>query len=214
MNRTYQSARGPHGKADRAEDCNALTDIPSVGPALAADLHLIGMTHPSQLLHRNAFALYLELCNVTGQAHAPWVLDCFLAACDFMQGAAAIPWWHYTSIRERRYGAALRTVLGGATFIPSVRKPQNKRPVKNNQIAESVDAPDAQAYPILPGSGPLTFEDAAPFRSMHGYAANRLNGESQYGDEQYRVARLWLSEHLASQHPTSSNLQDKARSGA
>jgi hypothetical protein len=33
------------------------------------------------------------------------VLDTFMAAVDFMNGAAAAPWWAYTAQRKALYGA-------------------------------------------------------------------------------------------------------------
>jgi hypothetical protein len=32
------------------------------------------------------------------------VLDTFMAATDFMRGAAPSPWWHYTARRKAVYG--------------------------------------------------------------------------------------------------------------
>jgi hypothetical protein len=32
------------------------------------------------------------------------VLDTFMAATDFMRGAAPSPWWHYTAQRKLLYG--------------------------------------------------------------------------------------------------------------
>lgn len=102
-------------KARTAADCQMLEQIPNIGPALAEDLRRIGVPHPAQLRNRNAFALYLSLCLHTGQRHDPCVLDAFLAACDFMHGAPAKPWWHYTALRKTRYGLALRNVFATPT---------------------------------------------------------------------------------------------------
>ena len=91
-------------KASRAEDCQVLEDLPNVGPALAGDLRLIGIAHPRQLRGKDAFVLYQTLCAVTGQRHDPCVLDTFMAATDFMGGARAAPWWHYTPQRKAQFG--------------------------------------------------------------------------------------------------------------
>ena len=91
-------------KATCAEDCSVLEQIPNIGPAAAADLRLIGVTDPVLLRGRDAMTLYRDLCRVTGQRHDPCVLDTFMAATDFMDGAAAKPWWAYTAQRKQTFG--------------------------------------------------------------------------------------------------------------
>jgi hypothetical protein len=56
-----------------------LTDLPNIGKAMAADLHLIGIHSPEQLLGRDAFDLYASLCRKTATRHAPCVIDVFLS---------------------------------------------------------------------------------------------------------------------------------------
>ena len=92
-------------KAPSAGDCETLEQLPNVGPALAADLRLIGIQHPKQLAGRDAFVLYQSLCAKTGQRQDPCVLDTFMAVTDFMRGAAPAPWWHYTAQRKALYGS-------------------------------------------------------------------------------------------------------------
>jgi len=91
-------------KAASAAACETLEQLPNIGPALAADLRLIGITHPRELSSKDAFALYQQLCTATGQRHDPCVLDTFMAATDFMRGAPAAPWWHYTAQRKAMFG--------------------------------------------------------------------------------------------------------------
>lgn len=109
--RDSTSALASIRKATRAQDCLMLEQIPNIGAALAADLRRIDVMRPCELIQRDAFALYFALCHRTGVRHAPCVLDAFLAACDFMRGAPPAPWWRYTGLRKRRYGAALSAVL-------------------------------------------------------------------------------------------------------
>ena len=92
------------GKALAAADCATLEQIPNIGPSLAADLRSIGIERPSQLAGQDAYALYRALCERSGQRQDPCVLDTFLAATDFMRGAAPAPWWRYTAERKRVYG--------------------------------------------------------------------------------------------------------------
>jgi hypothetical protein len=93
-----------HPKAASPADCQRLEQLPNVGPALAADLRLIGIGAPEQLRGRDPWVLYQSLCAKTGQRHDPCVLDTFMAVTDFMRGAPPAPWWHYTAQRKQAYG--------------------------------------------------------------------------------------------------------------
>jgi hypothetical protein len=92
-------------KAATAAECEALEQLPNIGPALAADLRSIGIVHPRELARRDAFVLYQALCAETGKRQDPCVLDTFMAAVDFMRGSAPTPWWRYTAQRKALYGA-------------------------------------------------------------------------------------------------------------
>ena len=78
-----------------------LEQLPNVGPAVAADFKLLGVTRPQDLIGRDPYALYDELCRVTKQRHDPCLLDTFIAAVRFMGGEPARPWWAYTAGRKR-----------------------------------------------------------------------------------------------------------------
>lgn len=87
-------------KARHASDVRRFTDIPNVGPATAGDFECLGLRAPAELARCDAFAMYRQLCERTGVRHDPCVIDVFLAAVDFMRGAPARPWWHYTPQRK------------------------------------------------------------------------------------------------------------------
>ena len=91
-------------KAASAAECTALEQLPNIGPALAADLRLIGIQTPAELRGKDPFVLYQKLCAATGQRQDPCVLDTFMAATDFMRGAPAAPWWKYTPQRKALFG--------------------------------------------------------------------------------------------------------------
>lgn len=78
-----------------------LEDIPNIGPAVAADLRQLGITTPDDLPGRDPYALYDDLCQITGQRHDPCLLDTFIAAVRYMEGAPKKPWWKYTPERKR-----------------------------------------------------------------------------------------------------------------
>ena len=94
----------PPRKARHAAECARLEQLPNIGSAIAADLRLLGVHAPADLLQHEPLALYQALSRATGQRQDPCVLDTFMAACDFVRGAAPRPWWSYTAERKRRFG--------------------------------------------------------------------------------------------------------------
>ncbi len=93
-------------KADlnRAE-LTRLEQLPNIGPAIAADLRLLGVARPEDLVGRDPYALYEELGRLTRERHDPCLLDTFIAAVRFMNGGPARPWWKYTAQRKRELAA-------------------------------------------------------------------------------------------------------------
>ena len=82
-----------------------LEDIPNVGPAVAGDLRQLGITSPGELPGRDPYALYDDLCRITGHRHDPCLLDTFIAAVRYMEGAPKRPLWKYTAERKREMAA-------------------------------------------------------------------------------------------------------------
>jgi hypothetical protein len=82
-----------------------LQEIRNVGPSIAADLRQLGITLPSELPGRDPYALYDELCRITGVRHDPCLLDVFIAAVRYMAGEPKKPWWKYTAERKRELEA-------------------------------------------------------------------------------------------------------------
>jgi hypothetical protein len=78
-----------------------LTDLPNIGAASAADLRLIGIHEPAQLVGMSPFDMYEELCTKTGTRHDPCVIDVFMSATRFMEGDDPRPWWEYTEMRKQ-----------------------------------------------------------------------------------------------------------------
>jgi hypothetical protein len=91
----------PHPGDTSRSDCTELQQIPNVGPAVAADLRLLGVLRPQDRVGRDPYAMYDELCRLTKKRHDPCLLDTFIAAVRFMAGSPARPWWAYTSERKR-----------------------------------------------------------------------------------------------------------------
>jgi hypothetical protein len=91
-------------KATRSHEAIRFEDIPNIGPAMAKDFRLLGLDEPSQLAGEDPYALYDELCRITGTRHDPCVIDTFISAVRFMEGAPPLPWWHYTAERKAKLG--------------------------------------------------------------------------------------------------------------
>ena len=77
-----------------------LTDLPNIGPAMAADLQRLGFERPDELRGHDAYALYDRLCQIDGVRHDPCVLDVFLSVVHFLDGDPARPWWAYSAARK------------------------------------------------------------------------------------------------------------------
>lgn len=79
----------------------ALTDLPNIGEASAADLRLIGIEVPEQLNGKDPFEMFDQLCVATKKMHDPCTLDVFISITRFMSGEPPKPWWDYTQERKR-----------------------------------------------------------------------------------------------------------------
>ena len=86
------------------ESLKALTDIPNVGEAMERDFLLLNIKQPADLIGRDPYQLYEELCNVTQKKHDPCVLDVFISAVRYMEGGPPKKWWEFTEERKRRLG--------------------------------------------------------------------------------------------------------------
>ncbi len=87
-------------KVDRTR-VQHLTDLPNIGKAGAADLRLLGIDKPHQLVGVCPFEMYERLCKKTGVRHDPCVLDVLISVTRFMDGAAPRPWWAFTAERKQ-----------------------------------------------------------------------------------------------------------------
>jgi len=94
---TKPTSRGP--------EIAHLEDIPNVGLAVARELRRLGITTPSDVEGRDPYAMYDDLCRITGQRHDPCLLDTFIAVVRFMAGEPKKPWWKYMTERKRELAA-------------------------------------------------------------------------------------------------------------
>jgi len=86
------------------ESLKALTYIPNIGEAMKRDFFLLNIKQPADLIGRDPYQLYEELCNVTQKKHDPCVLDVFISAVRYMEGGPPKKWWEFTEERKRRLG--------------------------------------------------------------------------------------------------------------
>ena len=99
--RSSQRSSRPRKATSAVRDIARLEDIPNVGPAVAADLRRLGITSPGELAGRDPYAMYDDLCRLTGQRHDPCLLDTFIAAVRYMEGGPKKLWWKFTAERKR-----------------------------------------------------------------------------------------------------------------
>lgn len=90
-------------KAKHASEVTQFSNIPNIGPAMVRDFLLLGLKQPKDLQGKDPFVLYKKLCKLTGERQDPCVLDTYMAAIDFMNGAKPRPWFSYTKERKVRY---------------------------------------------------------------------------------------------------------------
>jgi len=81
-------------------DVKDLQTIPNIGPATIKYLKLVGVHTPFELIGQNPYSMFEELCQVSGKQFDPCLLDVFISAVKFMEGAPAKEWWQYTNERK------------------------------------------------------------------------------------------------------------------
>lgn len=100
--------RRPIPEQPAASDRSPLTtleQLPNVGPAVAGYLRRIGILRHADLVGRDPYAMFDDLCRVVGQRLDPCLLDTIIAAVRFMGGEETRPWWAYTAERKRELAA-------------------------------------------------------------------------------------------------------------
>ena len=67
-------------------DINCLQEIPNIGIAIEKYFNIIGINSPKQLIGKDPYIMYNELCNATKQKQDPCVIDIFISAVRYMEG--------------------------------------------------------------------------------------------------------------------------------
>ncbi|MBC3870804.1 helix-hairpin-helix domain-containing protein [Undibacterium oligocarboniphilum] len=110
-----------HPAKVRRDQLHQLTDLPNIGSACAADLALLGIQTPQQLIGACPFTLYRQLCDITGMRHDPCMIDVLMSVTDFMNGAPARSWWDYTAARKVWQAAQHEDAAGSLPLTAPVR---------------------------------------------------------------------------------------------
>ena len=167
----------------------ALEDIPNVGPSIAGDLRRLGIRAPRELAGRDPYALYAALNRATGTRHDPCLLDTFIAAVRFMEGAPARPWWKYTAERKR----TLATRAAHALPLP----PRGKKPPA--KAAKAALAPLRNIGPVsrrmLAAAGITSVETLRELGAVEAYRRVRSR------DPRASLNLLWALEGAVSGRP-------------
>ena len=87
-------------------DINSLQEIPNVGKAIANVLNIIGINSPKQLIGKDPYKMYNQLCIATNQKHDPCVIDIFISAVRYMEGGPPKKWWEFTEERKIKQGTS------------------------------------------------------------------------------------------------------------
>ena len=103
------------------ESLKRLVDIPNVGKTMERDFILLGIEHPVDLIGRDPYRLYEELCSVTQMKHAPCVLDIFISAVRYMEGGPPKKWWEFTDERKRKFGGRLESIADIVSAINGLK---------------------------------------------------------------------------------------------
>ncbi len=83
-------------------EITSFQDIPNVGKAIEKDFFLIGLKKPIELINKDPYQMYNELCSITQQKHDPCVIDVFISAVDYMKGGLPQKWWEFTNERKEK----------------------------------------------------------------------------------------------------------------
>jgi hypothetical protein len=87
-------------------DNRQLKDLVSIGPAMLADLELLGIDSVGHLRLRNPQRMYQQLCRIKRKSIDPCCLDVFVAAVaqarDPNLPIEQRQWWYWSKVRKQQ----------------------------------------------------------------------------------------------------------------
>ena len=85
----------------KRSDIKKLRNIPNVGVVIEKDFFVLGIDNPIELIGKDPYQMYSELCSITKKRHDPCVIDVFISAVSFMEGGPSKKWWEFTAERKK-----------------------------------------------------------------------------------------------------------------
>jgi hypothetical protein len=85
----------------KRSDINQFRDIPNVGLTIEKDFFALGLGKPTELIGKDPYQLFRDLCRITQKRHDPCVLDVFISAVRYMEGGPLKKWWEFTEERKK-----------------------------------------------------------------------------------------------------------------
>ena len=86
-------------------DIKSFQEIPNVGKVIEKNFDIIGINSPKQLIGKDPYKMYNELCNTTNQKHDPCVIDVFISAVRYMEGGPPKKCWEFTEEHKNKFVA-------------------------------------------------------------------------------------------------------------
>lgn len=78
--------------------------MPNIGPAIEKDFFVLGINSPVDLIGKDPYQMYNDLCSITHKRHDPCVIDIFISAVRYIEGGPAKKWWEFTEERKKYLG--------------------------------------------------------------------------------------------------------------
>ncbi|MGB5276322.1 MAG: helix-hairpin-helix domain-containing protein [Gammaproteobacteria bacterium] len=85
-------------------DVKRFKDIPNIGPAFENNFMLLGLSQPTELIGKDPYQMYDDLCTITQKRQDPCVIDVFISAVRYMEGGPSKRWWQFTQERRKHHG--------------------------------------------------------------------------------------------------------------
>ncbi len=137
MQRPSRPRTSPTTKAAAVRELARLEEIPSVGPAVAADLRQLGINQPADLPGRDPYGMYDDLCRITGQRMTP--------ACSTRSSPLSGSW----RVSRKSPGGSARQKGRGCWRHEKLRGHDEDRPVTSQAASPRISLP-AEPSPSPP----------------------------------------------------------------
>jgi hypothetical protein len=87
----------------RRSEIKRFRDIPNIGPVIEKNLIYLGLNTPEDLIGKDPYQMYTDLCAITQNRQDPCIIDVFISAVRYMEGGPAKKWWEFTEERKQHY---------------------------------------------------------------------------------------------------------------